>query len=136
MWNLKIDFGTIFWDILTLHPHNSKPSLSTTGTFGYVESQMSYRFGYKEDTYVDISCRNWKPHVKWLLILQSYVTLFTWQNKVQKELHTIIWDIVKSIFPTTDSFCLIRSHMWCDLGEPVGSQTCDIFSFLSDWSPH
>ena len=26
MWNLKIDFGTIFWDILTLHPSNSKSS--------------------------------------------------------------------------------------------------------------
>ena len=24
MWNLKIDWGTIFWDILTLHLHNSK----------------------------------------------------------------------------------------------------------------
>ncbi len=33
MWNLKINFGTIFWDILTLHPHNSKSSVPTTGTF-------------------------------------------------------------------------------------------------------
>ncbi len=40
MWNLKIDFGTIFWGILTLHPHNSKPSLPTTGTFRYAESHM------------------------------------------------------------------------------------------------
>ncbi len=23
--------------------------------------------------------------------------------------------------------------MWCDLGESVGSRTCDIFSFLFDW---
>ncbi len=28
------------------------------------------------------------------------------------------------------------SDMWCDLGESVGSRTCDIFSFLFDWSPH
>ncbi len=26
--------------------------------------------------------------------------------------------------------------MWCDLGESVGSRTCDIISFLFDWSPH
>ncbi len=25
-------------------------------------------------------------------------------------------------------------HMWCDLGESVGSRTRDIFSFLFDWS--
>ena len=41
MWNLKIDFGTIFWDILTLHPHNSKSSLPTNGTFRYVESHIA-----------------------------------------------------------------------------------------------
>ncbi len=40
VWNLKIDFATIFWDILTLHHHNSKSSLPTTGTFRYVESQI------------------------------------------------------------------------------------------------
>ena len=40
MWNLKIDFVTIFWYILTLHPHNSKSSLLTTGTFWYVESHI------------------------------------------------------------------------------------------------
>ncbi len=40
MWNLKIDFGTIFWDILTLHLYNSKSSLPTTGTFRYVETHM------------------------------------------------------------------------------------------------
>ncbi len=38
MWNLKINFGTVFWDILTLHPHNTKSILPTTGTFQYVES--------------------------------------------------------------------------------------------------
>ncbi len=27
-------------------------------------------------------------------------------------------------------------HMWCSLGESVGSQTCDIFSFLFDWGHH
>ncbi len=26
--------------------------------------------------------------------------------------------------------------MWCDLGKSVGTQTCDIFSFLFDWSAH
>ncbi len=26
--------------------------------------------------------------------------------------------------------------MWCDLGESVGSRTCDIISSLFDWSPH
>ena len=41
MWNLKIDFGTVFWDILTLHPRNSKSSLPTTGTFRYVESHIN-----------------------------------------------------------------------------------------------
>ncbi len=40
MWNLKINFRTIFWDILTLIPHNSKSSLPTTGTFRYVESHI------------------------------------------------------------------------------------------------
>ena len=40
MWNLKNDFGTKFWDILTLHPHISKSSLPTTGTFRYVESHI------------------------------------------------------------------------------------------------
>ena len=38
MWNIKIDFGIILWDILTSHPHNSKSSLPITGTFWYVES--------------------------------------------------------------------------------------------------
>ncbi len=38
VWEIsKNDFGTIFWDILTLHPDNSKSSLPTTGTFRYVE---------------------------------------------------------------------------------------------------
>ncbi len=47
MWNLKIDFRIIFWDILTLHPHISKSSLPTTGTFRYVESQMMWKnMGY------------------------------------------------------------------------------------------
>ncbi len=36
MWNLKIEFGTIFWDILTLHLSNTKSSILTTGTFWYV----------------------------------------------------------------------------------------------------
>ena len=27
-------------------------------------------------------------------------------------------------------------HLWCDLGESVWSQTCDIFSFLFDWTAH
>ncbi len=27
-------------------------------------------------------------------------------------------------------------HMWCDLGKSVWSRTCDIFSFLFDWSVH
>ncbi len=40
MWNLKIDFGTIYWGILTLHPRNSKSSLLTTGTFRYVVSHI------------------------------------------------------------------------------------------------
>ena len=26
--------------------------------------------------------------------------------------------------------------MWCDLGESIRNHTCDIFSFLFDWSPH
>ncbi len=26
--------------------------------------------------------------------------------------------------------------IWCDLGESVGSRTCDMFSFPFDWSPH
>ncbi len=30
-----------FWDILTLHPHNSKSSLPTTGTFWYVELHIN-----------------------------------------------------------------------------------------------
>ncbi len=34
----------------------------------------------------------------------------TENNKIQKELHTIIGCIYKSIFPTYDSFCLITSH--------------------------
>ncbi len=46
MWNLKIDFGAIFWDILTLHPHNSKLSLTTTGTFRYVESHLIHSTWY------------------------------------------------------------------------------------------
>ena len=36
LWNLKINFGITFWDILTLYPHNSKSSLLTTCTFRYV----------------------------------------------------------------------------------------------------
>ncbi len=35
----KLTLG-LFRDILTLHPHNSKSSLPTTGTFRYVESHM------------------------------------------------------------------------------------------------
>ena len=35
----KSTLGHIFLDILTLHPHNSKFSLLTTGTFPYVEWQ-------------------------------------------------------------------------------------------------
>ncbi len=41
MWNLKIDFGTIIWDILTLHPYNSKSSLPTTGTFRCWDTDIS-----------------------------------------------------------------------------------------------
>ena len=46
MWNLKIDFGTIFWDILTLYPHNSKSNLPTTVSFdtcmlSHIYSQVS-----------------------------------------------------------------------------------------------
>ncbi len=40
MWNLKIDFGTLFWDFLTLHPHKSKYTLPTTGTIWYAESHI------------------------------------------------------------------------------------------------
>ncbi len=40
VWNLKIDLGTIFWAILTLHPRNSKSSLPTTGTFRDIESHI------------------------------------------------------------------------------------------------
>ena len=40
MWNLKIDFGTTFWDSLTLHPLNSKSCLPKTGTFRYVEPHI------------------------------------------------------------------------------------------------
>ncbi len=47
MWNLKIEFGTIFWNILTLHPHNSKSSLPTTGAFRYVETHILYLFDSK-----------------------------------------------------------------------------------------
>ena len=32
---------TIFCDILTLHPHISKASFPTTGTFRYVESHLN-----------------------------------------------------------------------------------------------
>ena len=42
IWNLKINFGTIFWDILTVHPCNSKSSPLTTGTFWYVESHLFF----------------------------------------------------------------------------------------------
>ncbi len=31
---------------------------------------------------------------------------------------------------------LLISHMWCDLGKSVGTRTCDIFSFLFNWSAH
>ncbi len=37
MWNLKIDFEDIFWDILVFHRLSS---LLTTGTFQYVESHI------------------------------------------------------------------------------------------------
>ena len=30
----------------------------------------------------------------------------------------------------------IITILWCDLGKSVWSQTCDIFSFLFDWSAH
>ncbi len=43
MWNLKIDFETIFWDILTLHPQSCLP---TTGTFRYVESHFVFYFSH------------------------------------------------------------------------------------------
>ena len=29
-----------------------------------------------------------------------------------------------------------RLHMWCDLGKSVGTRTCNIFSFLFEWSAH
>ncbi len=37
---------------------------------------------------------------------------------------------------TVSEFWQAWVHLWCDLGESVGSRTCDIFSFLFDWSPH
>ena len=36
----------------------------------------------------------------------------------------------------TPFLCNCMYNMWCDLGESVGSRTCDIFSFLFDWSAH
>ena len=34
----EIDFGTVFWDTLTLHPISSKSTFPTTGTFRYGKS--------------------------------------------------------------------------------------------------
>ncbi len=30
----------------------------------------------------------------------------------------------------------VIDYMWCDLLKSVGTRTCDIFSFLFDWSAH
>ena len=64
-WNLKIDFGTILWDILTLHPHNSKFSLPPTGTFRYVSSRTCC-----------IACCNIKDLLTILSSLNHYLEKF------------------------------------------------------------
>ena len=42
----------------------------------------------------------------------------------------------KRIIIAKTSICDKAYNMWCDLGETVGSWTCDTFSFLFDWSHH
>ncbi len=37
---------------------------------------------------------------------------------------------------TLVSSVLTNNIIWCNLGESVGTRTCDIFSFLFDWSAH
>ena len=57
MWNLKIDFGTIFWDILTLYPQNSKSSLLKTSTFRYL-SHNYYYFIRNSTVFVNTVCNS------------------------------------------------------------------------------
>ncbi len=42
---------------------------------------------------------------------------------------------MRKIFITYD-YDVKQCNMWYNLRESVGSQTCDIFSLLFDWSPH
>ncbi len=46
----------------------------------------------------------------------------------------IIFDWVNQIFLKRLPFLL--DNLWCDLGKSVWNWTCDIFSFLCDWSTH
>ena len=65
--------------------------------------KMSLRYGWKR---VNRAFKNWKPHVNTTFLLQSYVKLLIWQNcQIQMELHTIIWCILRTIFPTFISLC-------------------------------
>ncbi len=59
-------------------------------------------------------------------------TSVVWTQNVNERITRCIHGETKQ----NDSILTGYNNMWCDLGESIGSQTCDIFSFLFDWSHH
>ncbi len=50
--------------------------------------------------------------------------------------HFFIYLLFSMKFSPFDTSYQSFTYMWCDLGQSVRSRTCDVFSFLFDWSPH
>ena len=126
MWNLKIDFRTVFWDILTFHTHNSKSSHLTTGTFRYVESQV---LNSKIATIYKAPCSFWHatsqmsllPNTQTVLILHLQV------------MHDILYDTICYITAFTATIWLVQTwQLLCSANfgmQPKGStgNTISIF---------